>query len=139
MAAILVVDDGADARDLLSRTVSAGGHHPVCAANGWEGLIALDDRRVDLILLDLMMPGMDGRTFLRILRSDQRHGHLPVIVLTALAEGDLLHGALNLGVEEYLLKARYSPRLLLDAIDRHLRRLTGDPNDIGGSAFEMNN
>ena len=136
MATILVVDDGPDARELLAKTVSKAGHHPVCAANGWEGLLALDDRRVDLILLDLMMPGMDGRTFLRILRNDQRYGHLPVILVTALDEGDLLAGALQYGVGDCFVKSTYSPRFVLDAIDRHLR--DGNKDDRDADAGDAN-
>ena len=118
MATILVVEDDASCRDLLVRTLQRGGHESVTAANGWEALLALDAAEIDLILLDLMMPGMDGRTFMRILRNDRRWRGLPVILLTALSYGDLFNGAVQLGVADCLQKAKYTPLQLLESV-RH--------------------
>ena len=83
MASVLVVDDEPDICELISRYLEAGGHHPITAANGWEALLALDAHPVDLILLDVTMPGMDGVTFLKILRNAQKKMRTPVIVVTA--------------------------------------------------------
>lgn len=120
MATILVVEDERDSRELLARTVRKGGHTAVVAANGWEALLALDEAPVDMVLLDLMMPGMDGATFLGILRNDQRRRSVPVVLVTALAEGALLSSAARLGVSKCLKKAHYSPHELLQTIDEVL-------------------
>jgi CheY-like chemotaxis protein len=117
MATVLVVEDERDSRELLARTVRKGGHTVIVAANGWEALLALDEAAVDLVLLDLMMPGMDGPTFLSILRNDQRRRATPVILVTALSEGDLLTSAARLGVSKCLKKANYTPQELLETID----------------------
>src|SRR4051794_16882841 len=82
MRRILIVDDNEDTRMMLGNFLSLAGHETVFAANGWEALLTLEHTPVDLILLDLMMPGMDGQTFLRILRQGQRNRNLPVVIVT---------------------------------------------------------
>jgi CheY-like chemotaxis protein len=137
MAKILVIDDDADCRELLSKALTRYGHEAVVAANGWEGLIALDGGdAIDLIVLDLMMPGMDGGTFLRILRNDKRRCGLPVIVLSAVSAGDLRAGAVRAGVQDFFTKAGYSLDTLIASINRQLAEhappTPGD--DFGGGA-----
>ena len=118
MANVLVVEDDADSLEVVHRMLERAGHKVVSAANGWEGLLALDAHHVDVIVLDLMMPGMNGNAFLRILRNDQRRRNVPVIVLTALNSGDTLRAVSDLGVQEWLLKADYTSRQLTDAVNR---------------------
>ena len=118
MARVLVVEDDADGLEMVSRTLEKAGHHVIAAANGWEGLLALDARNVDLIVLDLMMPGMNGHAFLRIVRNDQRRKAVPVIVLSALATGDLLKSTIELGVQAWFIKSEYAATDLLEAVDR---------------------
>ena len=118
MAKVLVVEDDPDSLEIVSRTLEKGGHVVVPAANGWEGLLALDAHHVDVIVLDLMMPGMNGSAFLRIVRNDQRRKAVPVVILTALNSGDMLRTVAELGVQEWLVKADYTGTQLLDAVDR---------------------
>jgi CheY-like chemotaxis protein len=118
MARVLVVEDDPDNLEIVTRTLEKGGHSVVPAANGWEALLALDAHHVDVIVLDLMMPGMNGSAFLRIIRNDQRRRYLPVIVLTALNSGDVFRTVGDLGVQEWLLKADYTTSQLLDSVDR---------------------
>src|SRR5207237_4765482 len=72
---------------MLGKLVDPTGHDIAFASNGCEALLVLDNGNVDLILLDLMMPGMDGSTFLQILQSEHRKRNIPVAVITAL-DGD---------------------------------------------------
>jgi CheY-like chemotaxis protein len=118
MARVLVVEDDPDSLEIVSMTLQKGGHAVVPAANGWEALLALDAHHVDVIVLDLMMPGMNGSAFLRIVRNDQRRRFLPVIILTALNAGDAVRTVVDLGVQEWLLKANYTGAQLIDAVDR---------------------
>ena len=104
MARILIVDDSEDTRMMLGNFLSHAGHETVFAANGWEALLTLEHANVDLILLDLMMPGMDGQTFLRILRQGQKKANLPVVIVSALDYGSEAAGLGRLGVESYLMK-----------------------------------
>jgi CheY-like chemotaxis protein len=104
MDRILIVDDNDDTRMMLGKLLGAVGHETVFAANGWEALLTLDNMGVDLVLLDLMMPGMDGSTFLRILRESQRNKNLPVVIVTALDYGHAQEELQRLGVESFLMK-----------------------------------
>ena len=79
-----------------------------CAASGEEALRLLDSVQPDLILLDLMMPGMGGLTFLRRLRADERWATLPVVVLSAGSDGKPGTEALELGARACLVKGAFS-------------------------------
>ena len=114
---ILVVDDTADCREPLARLLQISGYHPTTAVNGLDALAHLDSDRPDLILLDLMMPEMDGITFLRHLRTHDQWKTTPVIVMTALSSGPLIHEARQLGVHGTLTKACFTPDQLLDTIE----------------------
>ena len=120
MAAVLVVDDDADHCELVSRALTRRGHHVACALNGWEALLVLDSSNIDLIILDLMMPGMDGATFLGIMRNDQRRKHIPVIAVTALSEGPLASRIRALDVKRVFRKADFELSELVDAVEQHL-------------------
>lgn len=118
MAKVLVVEDDPDSMEVVAKTLTRAGHTAVEAYNGWEALLALDAHHIDVIVLDLMMPGMDGNAFLRIIRNDRRRKTLPVIVLTAINGSDALRAISDLGVQQWLLKADYTGRQLTDAVDR---------------------
>jgi CheY-like chemotaxis protein len=120
MATILVVEDDADTSEALSKTLERQGHDVRCASNGWEGLLILDASHIDLVVLDLMMPGMDGATFLGILRNDQRRSQLPVLVVTALENSPLAARAQQLGVQRFFRKAAYSAPELVEAVREHV-------------------
>src|SRR2546428_3315002 len=134
MARVLVVEDDADGLEMVSRTLERAGHGVIPAANGWEGLLALDADNVDLVVLDLMMPGMNGHAFLRIVRNDQRRKAIPVIVLSALATGDLLKSTIELGVQAWFIKAEYAATDLLQAVDRLTQPDTVAAQDATASA-----
>jgi DNA-binding response OmpR family regulator len=84
MAQILIVDDEPDTRDVLGRVLTKHGYQVEYAANGWEALLEIDRIGYDLILLDIMMPGLDGAKFLQILRSYASRSTTPVVIVTAL-------------------------------------------------------
>ena len=120
MAAVLVVDDDADHCELISKVLTRQGHHVACALNGWEALLVLDSSHIDLIILDLMMPGMDGATFLGIMRNDKRRKHIPVIAVTALAEGPLAKRVRALDVKRVFRKAEYELSELMESVQQNL-------------------
>jgi CheY-like chemotaxis protein len=92
------------------------GHEALRAANGWEALIKLDQNTIDLVLLDLSMPGMNGATLLRILRNDKRRKDLPVVLVTAMRDVDQFNRASQLGVNGCLLKASFTAPQLFDTV-----------------------
>lgn len=118
MAKVLVVEDDPDSMEVVGMTLERAGHTAVTASNGWEALLALDAHHIDVVVLDLMMPGLDGGAFLRIIRNDRRRKTLPVIILTALKGGDALRTISDLGVQQWFLKAEYTGRQLNDAVER---------------------
>jgi CheY-like chemotaxis protein len=113
---ILVVDDHAVTREPLARLLGHEGFHAVCAANGVEGLAAMEDRRPDVILLDVMMPKMNGIDFLRVLRNDSRWRTIPVIALTGSLDPNPLASLQNLGVDQVMTKAKFTVDVLLERI-----------------------
>jgi two-component system, OmpR family, response regulator len=115
---ILVVDDDREIRDLLARFLVKHGFRVETAADGKAMRAALQDRRIDLVVLDLMLPGEDGLTLCRDIRAGS---DLPVIMLTAMGEEiDRIVG-LEVGADDYLAKP-FNPRELLARIRAVLRR-----------------
>src|SRR5947207_874228 len=120
MRRILIVDDAEDTRMMLGKLLTMAGHEAVFAANGWEALLTLDNTRVDLVLLDLMMPGMDGNTFLKILRQSQKNHKLPVVIVTALDYGHAQAELEHLGVDSFLMKNEDMFNRLLSVVEAAL-------------------
>jgi two-component system OmpR family response regulator len=120
MSTILIVEDDNDTCEALTKLLERHGYAASCARNGWEALLALDHHSIELVLLDLCMPGMDGETFLGILRNDVRRKTLPVIVLSASDTPDARAKTDRLGVQDFLVKANYSFPQLLATIRRYL-------------------
>src|SRR5688500_15176252 len=100
---VLLVEDDMDTRDLLARVLSAEGIAVRLAANGWEGLLAVENPP-DLILLDIMLPGMDGVSFLRSLRNTHGYERVPVVVVTALDIADVAPRVQPYRVEQIISK-----------------------------------
>lgn len=104
MANILVVDDDADLRPLMKLTLMKLGHTPTLAARGEEGLTAALTGQFDALILDIMMPDVDGYEVARRLRADPRTHTLPILVLTARAQLADYETALEAGANDYLAK-----------------------------------
>ena len=109
MATILVVDDNDDACRLMARLVRASGHDGVCVTSGEAALEFLRDRRPDLIILDNMMPGMDGVEVLRRVRQDPdpATAALPVVMWSAVADPEFIEHARRKGATDYWVKAGF--------------------------------
>jgi phosphate regulon transcriptional regulator PhoB len=142
-ATILVIDDEKDLIELVRYNLEKDGFDVIAATDGQSGLEVVKKHRPDLVVLDLMMPGMDGLQICKQLRSDPRMGRIPVIMLTAKAtEADRIVG-LELGADDYITKP-FSPREVVARVKAVLRRSSpaaeqrqeirvGDLNiDLGG-------
>ncbi len=108
---ILVVDDNPVNLDLLSRRLKRQGYNPVTIDSGEKALEYLKTNSVDLILLDLVMPGMDGTEVLTYIRNNPKLRNLPVIILSAHDDMDVIVKCVLLGADDYLFKP-YNPILL---------------------------
>ncbi len=121
--AILVIEDDADIQELLRYNLTKEGYRVILAASGEEGLRLARTENPDLILLDLMLPGMDGLEVCRRLQSEAVSRQIPIIMLTAKGEeADIVTG-LELGAADYITKP-FSPKVLVARLRAVLRRRT---------------
>jgi len=122
MTAILVADDDMDIRDLVAFKLEQAGYEVVAVDNGLAALTAATENPPDLVVLDVMMPGMSGIDVCRQLRQDQSTKALPIILLTARAqEGDVEVG-FGAGADDYIVKP-FSPRELVSRVEAVLARM----------------
>ena len=118
---ILVVDDEEDILELVRYNLAAEGYEVFVAETGEEALERARSGPVDLMILDLMLPGIDGLDVARILKEDSRTRAIPIVMLTAKGEeADVVRG-LELGADDYLAKP-FSPRILAARVRAVLRR-----------------
>ncbi|ACL70910.1 response regulator transcription factor [Halothermothrix orenii] len=121
MEKILVIDDEENIRELIKFNLETAGYRVELAADGEEGWDRLNDS-IDLIILDLMLPRIDGLSFCRQVRSNNRFKDIPIIMLTAKGEEvDKIIG-LEMGADDYITKP-FSPRELVARIKAVLRRV----------------
>ncbi len=123
---ILSVEDEEDIQELVQYNLSKEGYRVTLAASGEEALKAVNRQKPDLILLDLMLPGLDGLDVCRTLKMDAAMRSVPIIMLTAKSEeADIVTG-LELGADDYVTKP-FSPRVLIARIRAVLRRRNEGP------------
>jgi CheY-like chemotaxis protein len=120
MATILIVDDEAFCRRPLAALLKCEGYEIVEASDGLEGLQRLSEQRIDLVLLDMVMPGVDGVTMLQALRRREDCGHIPVLLVTGYHDPEKLSMARAIGVQEYIFKGDTPFSRMLELVKRHL-------------------
>ena len=119
---LLIVDDNEDNRYTLTRRLQREGYtNLTAAADGQQGLELLGARPFDLVLLDVMMPGLNGYEVLERMRADNRLRHIPVIMISALDEIDSVIRCIELGAEDYLSKP-FNPTLLRARVGASLEK-----------------
>jgi len=118
---ILVVDDERDLVDLISYNLTRGGYEVLTAQDGKSGLEIAQRETPDLVLLDLMMPGLDGTEVARRLKADSRTAGIPIVMLTAKGEETDVVVGLTIGADDYVTKP-FSMKILLARINTVLRR-----------------
>ncbi len=121
---ILVIDDETDLVELVSYNLGKQGYKVSSASSGEEGFDRITRQDFDLVILDLMLPGMQGEELCRLIRSNPKTESMPVIMLTARGEvGDRVRG-LESGADDYLAKP-FSPKELVARVQALLRRSSG--------------
>lgn len=104
MPRLLVIDDDPSIRGFLEALLAIEGYEVFTAADGIDGLCAVDRHQPDCVLLDVMMPGVDGFQVLTTLRSAARHAHLPVVMISAASDSESARRARQLGADRFLAK-----------------------------------
>ena len=120
MSYVMIVDDSPDAAEPLARFLRRCGYAVKSVPNGREALAEVINSPPDAVILDLMMPDMDGPSFLEVIRSYLRLQSLPVVVLTGLPDGPMAQRARELGVTTILVKTKAT----LDDIERGVQQVT---------------
>jgi len=123
MANVLIVDDNVKSCRPLVRLLEFVGHHAFFVHDGRAALAMLDQVRPDMILLDVMMPGMDGIEVLKTIRSHPMHKDLPVVVYSARDDDETIGQALQNGAQDYLIKSEADFDRVCSCIDEHLGHL----------------
>jgi len=118
---ILVVDDTEANRDLLVRRLQRQGHAAETAADGQQALDMLHTSAYDLVLLDIMMPAVNGYEVLAHMRADAGLRHVPVVLISALGDGDSIIKGIELGADDYLPKP-FNPHILRARVDASLAK-----------------
>ena len=128
---ILVVDDEPSIVRLMEFILARQGHEMLVAVNGEEALEKVHANRPDLVLLDIMMPRIDGYEVARTLRADPKTSELPIIMLSAKAQEEDIQKGIDVGVNEYITKP-FSPEQLVHIVADYLHRLHGGAEGATG-------
>jgi two-component system alkaline phosphatase synthesis response regulator PhoP len=118
-AKILAVDDEPELTDLMHYHLVRAGYQVTTAANGWEAIHAIRADRPDIVLLDLMLPDLDGFGVCEILRREAATATIPIIIVSAWASADSRNLGLELGALDYITKP-FSPQELVARVNRLL-------------------
>ncbi len=122
MKKVLLIEDNKDLSAIIKFNLIKQGYEVFSVENANDGLMILDDVEIDIILLDLMLPGLSGEEFLKIVKSNSKLKNIPVIIISAKdMEKNIVEG-LKLGADDYLTKP-FSIKVLLAKIEAVLRRV----------------
>src|SRR4030042_4406317 len=120
---ILIIDAESDILELTRYNLSKEGYNVTGAASGEDGLKLARINHPDLIILDLMLPGIDGLSACKLLKNDPKTSDIPVMMLTAKVEESDVVSGLELGADDYVTKP-FSPKVLIARVRTILRRKT---------------
>lgn len=129
MERVLIVDDDPDIQKLVSYNLDQAGFRVSIAATGLAALDFVQEKPPDLIILDIMLPDLDGLEVCRKLRQHDRSRRIPIIMLTARTEEIDRVVGFELGADDYVMKP-FSPRELVLRVKSIFRRMGDDPNDV---------
>ena len=116
MAKILIIEDDKFLRELITQKVGQEGYEVVGAVDGEEGLKMAGEENPNLILLDLILPAMDGFEVLRQLKEQETTKNIPVIILSNLGQKEDIDKGMQLGAADYMIKAHFTPGEITEKI-----------------------
>lgn len=133
---ILVVEDNPDILELVAYNLEAQGYEVIRAMTGENGLAQASRAQPDLVILDVMLPGINGLDVCRKLKQQEATRHIPVILLTAKSEDTDIISGLELGADDYITKP-FSPKVLIARVRALLRRLSEDKVPDAGVILQV--
>jgi len=114
---ILIVEDDNFVAEVYIAKLSEMGYETVLAQNGEEGLTELNKGKIDLILLDILMPIMNGIEMLEEVKKNEEWKNIPVILLTNIGEKESIQKVMEMGVKNYLIKSHFTPAEVIEKIE----------------------
>jgi len=114
---ILIVEDDNFVTEVYSAKLTEMGYETVLAQNGEKGLEILRNDKVDMILLDILMPVMNGVEMLEEIKKNEEWKHIPVILLTNVGEKESIQKVRDMGVKNYLIKSHFTPAEVIEKIE----------------------
>ena len=120
MATVLIVDDHVDSNEVLARAIRAAGHRALTSFSGEAALAVIAIDRPDLIILDVMMPGMDGTEVLRVLRQNPATANIPIVLYSVVADPHFTEHALQKGANDFLIKGTFDLLEVTDLLAKYL-------------------
>lgn len=121
MKKILVIEDDKFLRELITQKLLKEGYDVVEAVDGEKGVACLKKEKPDLVLLDLILPGIDGFEVLAKMKADPLMSKIPVIILSNLGQKDDIKKGLEMGANDYLIKAHFTPGEIIEKIQAVLK------------------
>jgi len=125
---VLIVEDEEDIQELIVYNLSREGFRTSIAGSGEDAVKKARAERIDLVILDLMLPGIDGLDVCKLLKKEEKTQSIPIIMLTAKGEESDIITGLELGADDYIVKP-FSPKVLVARIKTVLRRKSAEPVD----------
>ena len=116
MTKILLIEDDKFLRELIIQKLGKEGFEVVEAPEGEAGLVKMKEEKPDLVLLDLILPGIDGFEVLHRAKEDEAVANIPVIILSNLGQKDDVQKGVDLGAADYLIKAHFTPGEIVEKI-----------------------
>ena len=121
MKKIFIIEDDKFLRDLMSEKLVGEGFEVSSAINGEVGTKKIEELKPDLILLDLILPGMDGFEVLSQIKNTPEISQIPVVILSNLGQKEDIERGLNLGAIDYLIKAHFTPKEIIEKVKNILK------------------
>ncbi len=118
---ILIIEDDKFLRELMARKLSDEGYNVVEAVDGEDGVKKMKETNPDLVLLDLILPSIDGFEVLSRVKADSSIASIPIIILSNLGQKEEVEKGLNLGAVDYLIKAHFTPGEIIAKIKNILK------------------
>jgi CheY-like chemotaxis protein len=113
---ILLIEDDKFLRELMNKKLLTLGYEVVSAADGESGLVMIKETKPDVVLLDLILPGINGFEVLEKAKQDPEIANIPVVILSNLGQGEDIEKGLALGAKDFLVKAHFTPQEIVNKL-----------------------